>query len=98
MKNKRLRYLLDPDQLVLLNLKLQTREITPLECQGLLKQMMIIKYIQKHSLSTTLKNTAFVRGICKIFSSIQNKFLKKYPAEPTFSEEELSSWLRARHL
>ena len=98
MENKRLRYLLDPDQLTLLNLKLQTREITPEECLQMLKQMMISQYMQRHSFSATLKNTVFVRGICKIFSAIQHKFLKKQPAEPTISVEELSSWLRPRHL
>lgn len=98
MENKRLRYLLDPDQLTLLNLKLQTGEITPEECRQMLKQMMIIQYIQRHSLSATLKKTVFVRGICKIFSAIQHKFFKKKPAEPSISAEELSSWLRPRHL
>ncbi len=98
MENIRLRYLLDTNQLTLLNLKLQTGEITPEECQEMLKHMMIIQYTQRHSLSATLKNTVFVRGICKIFSGIQHKFLTKYPAEPTISVEELSNWLRPRHL
>jgi hypothetical protein len=98
MENKRLRYLLDPDQLTLLNLKLQTREITPEECRQMLKQMMISQYIQRHSLSATLKNTVFVRGICKIFSSLKNKIFMKTPAEPTIGTEELSCWFRPRHL
>jgi hypothetical protein len=98
MENKRLRYLLDPDQLTLLNLKLQTREITPEECLQMLKQMMISQYMQRHSFSATLKNTVFARRICKFFSAIQNKFFQKQPAESAISAEELSSWFRPRHL
>ena len=98
MENKRLRYLLDPDQLTLLNLKLQTREITPEECLQMLKQMMISQYMQRHSLSATLKNTVIARGISKIFSSLQNKIFKKTAAEPAIGTEEISCWFRPRHL
>ena len=98
MEKQRLRYLLDPDQLTLLNLKLLTREITPQECQDHIKQMMMIKYIQNYGLSATLKKTVFVRWIYKIFSVIENKFSKKTHAEPTIGTEELSNWFRPRHL
>ena len=98
MEKKRLRYLLDPDQLTLLNLKLLTREITPLECKDILKQMMMIKYNQEYGLSATLKKTVFVHWVCKIFSMIKNKWFKKTPAEPTIGAEELSNWFRPRHL
>ena len=98
MENNRLRYTLDPDLLTALNLKLTKGEITPENCQQLLKQMMITQYIQKHTLFFTFKNSGFVRWISKVFYGLQYNFIKKQPAEPTVSTEELSSWLRARHL
>ena len=90
--------MLDPDQLTVLNLQLEAGEITQEECKQILKQMMIIQYIKRQTLSVTFKNSVFVRWISKVFYDIQQRSIKKHSAEPTISTEELSSWLRAKHM
>lgn len=94
---KKLRYLLHPDELTLLNMKLQTGQISPRECREILKLRMIQEYHRQRDRSFFDK-TRIVKNLLKALLRIKRRILKPHPAQPSISTEELVAWMLPRHL
>ena len=93
---RKLRSLLNPQLVHLLEQKLESNEISPDECREVIKEMMLREYRRKQDENLPQKLRTKVNQIWDWFGEHGWKYPNRPPAEASLGYEEMAGTVRTR--